>query len=143
MIAFALAMQPFLKAIPVALDIAEHARELARTTPGLSKRQDAVHLASALRRDAAVFHTYDKADLLHLSEQFPSRNGRPLQSVIPVRLLMARSLPNSIKDNEQSDRFIETARALGADEDGAAFRTKLAVIARQKPKAPPLKDDKR
>ncbi|HVB15634.1 MAG TPA: hypothetical protein VNF04_03805 [Stellaceae bacterium] len=40
-------------------------------------------------------------------------------------------------DNKQSqiDRFIETARALGADENEAAFKAKLAVIARQKPKA--------
>lgn len=39
----------------------------------------------------------------------------------------------------QAERFAETARALGADEDEATFRAKLAVIARQKPKddAPP------
>ena len=36
----------------------------------------------------------------------------------------------------QKDRFIETACALGADEDEAAFKAKLAVIARQKPKLP-------
>jgi hypothetical protein len=34
----------------------------------------------------------------------------------------------------QRDRFIETARAIGCDEDEAAFKAKLAVIARQKPK---------
>jgi hypothetical protein len=34
----------------------------------------------------------------------------------------------------QRERFIETARAIGADEDEAAFKAKLAVIARQKPK---------
>ena len=33
----------------------------------------------------------------------------------------------------QSERFIETARALGCDEDEAAFRDKLRVVARQKP----------
>jgi hypothetical protein len=38
---------------------------------------------------------------------------------------------------EQSGRFIETARAIGADEDEAAFKAKLAVIARQKPKGDP------
>ncbi len=38
---------------------------------------------------------------------------------------------------EQSRRFIETARALGCDEDEAAFRDKLRVIARQKPKDDP------
>ena len=35
----------------------------------------------------------------------------------------------------QRDRFIETARSLGADEEEAAFKAKLAVIARRKPKA--------
>ena len=40
-------------------------------------------------------------------------------------------------DGSQRARFIEAARALGADEDEAAFRAKLAVIARQRP-APEL-----
>ncbi len=35
----------------------------------------------------------------------------------------------------QRDRFIEAARQLGADEDEAAFKTKLALIAQQKPRA--------
>lgn len=34
----------------------------------------------------------------------------------------------------QATRFTQTARAIGADEDEAAFRAKLAVIARHKPK---------
>jgi len=37
-------------------------------------------------------------------------------------------------DKSQRDRFIETARQIGADEDEAAFKAKLAVIARQKPR---------
>ncbi len=47
-------------------------------------------------------------------------------------------------DGEQSARFIEAARQLGADEDEAAFKAKLAQIARQKPKGDvpePLKDN--
>ena len=40
-------------------------------------------------------------------------------------------------DSDQRTRFIATARALGADEDEAAFKAKLAVIARQKPKDDP------
>ena len=39
----------------------------------------------------------------------------------------------------QSERFIEAARQLGADEDETAFKAKLAVIARQRPKADDLK----
>ncbi len=38
---------------------------------------------------------------------------------------------------QQRDRFIETARALGANEDEEAFRAKLRVIAKQKPKDAP------
>ena len=37
----------------------------------------------------------------------------------------------------QAQRFTEAARAAGADEDEAAFRAKLGVIARQKPKDAP------
>jgi hypothetical protein len=39
-----------------------------------------------------------------------------------------------LDSQEQSERFVEIARALGADEDEAGFKAKLAVIARQKPK---------
>ena len=44
---------------------------------------------------------------------------------------------------EQQRAFAETARALGCDEDEAAFRDKLRVITRQKPKgdAPKVKPD--
>jgi hypothetical protein len=35
----------------------------------------------------------------------------------------------------QRQRFKEAARQLGADEDEAAFKEKLGVIARQKPKS--------
>ena len=34
---------------------------------------------------------------------------------------------------EQSDRFEEVARDIGADESEAAFREKLAAVARHKP----------
>jgi len=44
---------------------------------------------------------------------------------------------NRVKTQTQHDRFIETARALGCDEDEAAFDEKLKVIARHKPKGEP------
>ena len=40
----------------------------------------------------------------------------------------------------QRDRFIETARALGCDEDEGAFQTNLREIARQKLKNAPVTD---
>jgi hypothetical protein len=41
---------------------------------------------------------------------------------------------NSNPMKPQIDRFRETARALGADEDEAAFKAKLAVIGQHSPK---------
>ena len=42
--------------------------------------------------------------------------------------------PDKNNRTSQRDRFIKAARELGCDEDEAAFKAKLAVIARQKPK---------
>ena len=46
-------------------------------------------------------------------------------------------MPPKPKDEGQRARFIDAARRINADEDEAAFRAKLAVIARQKPKDEP------
>ena len=43
----------------------------------------------------------------------------------------------------QIDRFKEAARALGCDEDEAAFDEKLKAIAKQKPKAGSSPEPKR
>ncbi len=52
-----------------------------------------------------------------------------------------------IKSDDQRRRFEDAARALGCDEDEAAFKEKLGHIARQKPKdqrqPPARKRDKR
>ncbi len=45
--------------------------------------------------------------------------------------MTADNTANSRKS--QSERFIETARQLGCDEDEAAFREKLGKIAKAKP----------
>ncbi len=44
---------------------------------------------------------------------------------------------SELEGKSQRDRFIEAARELGADDDEATFKAKLAVIARQKPKDEP------
>ena len=46
------------------------------------------------------------------------------------------------KVRDQIDRFKETARVLGADENEAAFKEKLRTIARQKPKDEPPPPDR-
>ncbi|MCF3592464.1 PIN domain-containing protein [Rhodobacteraceae bacterium LMO-12] len=75
--------QQFIKPIPMAVDIAEMGRNLWRDTSGLGKYQDAVHLASALRWSIETMHTYDRADLLHLSDKFACQNGTLLNICYP------------------------------------------------------------
>ena len=50
---------------------------------------------------------------------------------------------NGAKDEAQYVRFKEAARALGCDEDGAAFDEKLKAIARHQPKGAPKREPKR
>ena len=52
---------------------------------------------------------------------------------IASRILMAK--PENA--NTQHARFLETARALGCDEDEGAFDEKLKQVTRQKPSDPP------
>lgn len=75
--------QTFVKPIPLAMDIAEESRRIWRETVGLSKFQDAVHVASALRWNIQTMHTYDRDDLLHLSEKLKCRNEKPLVICYP------------------------------------------------------------
>lgn len=70
--------QPFIKPVPLSVDIADRARELWRTAEGLNKWQDSIHLASALHWNVDVLHTYDQDDLLHLSMLLECRNGEKL-----------------------------------------------------------------
>ncbi len=75
--------QPFVKPAAVSLEIAEAARTLWRETSGLGKFQDAVHLATALRWNATVLHTYDNDDLTHLTLNFTCKNGERLPICYP------------------------------------------------------------
>lgn len=76
-------LQPFVKVMPNDIEVARLARKLFRETPGLGKKWDAVHLASAMRSNIEVFHTYDNDDLLHLNGQLTCRNGNPLTICYP------------------------------------------------------------
>ena len=75
--------QPFVYTIPLAVDIADRARGIIRTVSTIKKWQDAVHLASALRWNADVMHTYDHDDLLRLNLIYECRNGQKLPIVYP------------------------------------------------------------
>lgn len=76
-------LQPFVKVMPNDIEVARMARKLFRETVGLGKKWDAVHLASAMRSNIEVFHTYDRDDLLHLNGSLICRNGNPLTICYP------------------------------------------------------------
>jgi predicted nucleic acid-binding protein len=75
--------QPFVKPIPIAVDIAERARQVFRETAGLGKWKDAIHLASALRWNCTALHTYDHDDLIDFSMKFKCANGDKLLICYP------------------------------------------------------------
>lgn len=52
-----------------------------------------------------------------------------------------RPIPQKVSQAEQQERFRQTARDLGCDEDEKAFDEKLKKIATQKPKPPTKKGD--
>ena len=52
-------------------------------------------------------------------------------------------MSGKVKAPSQRERFTEAARQLGADEDEAAFKAKLAQIAPQKPKEDVPEPDKK
>jgi hypothetical protein len=56
-----------------------------------------------------------------------------------VATKISRSANERMDRATKSERFKQMARELGSDEDEAAFREKLRVIAKQKPKDEPKK----
>jgi predicted nucleic acid-binding protein len=75
--------QPFVKLATLDLKIGRASRKLFRETVGLSKRFDAVHLATALAWSVDALHTYDRDDLLHVSGKLTDAKGRPLLICYP------------------------------------------------------------
>jgi predicted nucleic acid-binding protein len=73
-----LLFQPFVKLAAVDTVIAKDARRLIREIPGLGKKPDAIHAATAMHWNIETLHTYDGNDLLHLDGKLECRNGTPL-----------------------------------------------------------------
>lgn len=78
-----LLFQPFINPLSLDTIVAKRARKLLRETAGLTKRPDAMHLASASQWNIPIFHTYDGSDLLHLNGKITCLDGRPMEICIP------------------------------------------------------------
>ena len=63
----------------------------------------------------------------------PTRTNRRESSCANVKEPVMANGKTTANPNQHA-RFLETARALGCDEDEDAFKAKMAVIARQKSK---------
>lgn len=75
--------QPFVKLVALDIPISRSARKLIRETPGLGKKPDAIHLATAMFWNIPVLHTYDGNDLLHLDGKLTCTDGTTLRIVEP------------------------------------------------------------
>lgn len=75
--------QSFVKPIPMGFDIVEEGRRIWRETAEIEGAYDAIHIASALRWDVEVMHTYDRDDLIGQSGVFSCRNGNKLKICYP------------------------------------------------------------
>ena len=78
-----LLFQPFINLLSLDTIVARRARNLLRDTPGLTKRPDAIHLASAIQWNIPTFHTYDGSDLLHLNGKITCADGRAMEICLP------------------------------------------------------------
>ncbi len=75
--------QDFIKRIELNQIIGVQARRVLINTVGLSKPQDAVHLASALYYNLDVMHTFDESDLLKFDNKIERRDGDLLRILVP------------------------------------------------------------
>lgn len=80
-----LILQDFVIRVQVDFNVGVLARRLLRKYPKIKKPQDGVHLATALINDLDELHTYDRDDLLDLSEQIPRRDGKKLKICNPPK----------------------------------------------------------
>jgi len=75
--------QPFVKRVPLDVEISSRARRLYRETNGLNKVADAAHVVSAMKWNIPTIHTYDGADLLHLSGKLSTDDGTEIEICEP------------------------------------------------------------
>ena len=62
----------------VDFDVGVLARRLLRKYPEIAKPQDGIHLATALLNNVDELHTYDRENLIGLSDKIDRRDGKKL-----------------------------------------------------------------
>jgi predicted nucleic acid-binding protein len=80
-----LILQAFVERVQVDYDVGVLARRLLRTYPTIQKPQDAIHVATALLNDLDELHTFDRQNLLDLSDKIDCKNGKKLRICNPPK----------------------------------------------------------
>jgi predicted nucleic acid-binding protein len=80
-----LILQDFVQRVQVDYDIGALARRLLRSYPAIAKPQDGIHLATALLNNVDELHTFDRENLIDLSEKIARKDGKMLKIGAPPR----------------------------------------------------------
>ena len=110
----ALLRQPWVQPVVVDERIGTAARRLMRQHPECKKPSDAIHLATALALNVDEMHTFDKSDLIRLSEKVMRADGVPLKICPPY--VLAPPLPLPIPTAGAAVTPQQESLSLGPDE---------------------------
>jgi predicted nucleic acid-binding protein len=78
-------IQDFVTRVQVDYDVGVLARRLLRSYPVIQKPQDGIHLATALLNNLDELHTFDRENLLGLSEKIDRKDGKKLRICHPPK----------------------------------------------------------
>ena len=88
-----LILQHFVQRVQVDYDVGVLARRLLRKHPTIQKPQDGIHLATALLNNVDELHTFDRENLLSLSDRIPRKDGKHLRICNPPKRPKPKPLP--------------------------------------------------
>jgi predicted nucleic acid-binding protein len=78
-------LQDFVTRVQVDYDVGVLARRLLRTYPVIQKPQDGIHLATALLNNLDELHTFDRENLLGLSDKIDRKDTKKLRICGPPK----------------------------------------------------------
>jgi predicted nucleic acid-binding protein len=88
-----LILQDFVQLVQVDYDVGVLARRLLRKFPKIQKPQDGIHLATALLNNIDELHTFDRPNLLDLSEKIERQDGEKLRICPPPKRPQPSRMP--------------------------------------------------
>ena len=104
-----LILQTFVERVQVDYDVGVLARRLLRKYPTIKQPQDAIHLATALLSDVDELHTFDRPNLLDLSEKIESPSGKKLRICHPPQRPKPTPLPlfEKLEETDETEQAAE------------------------------------